>query len=56
LFSVTGFGVNTLTGYSLYDCDLNGYARFNGLSPDRLVIYLNCGNSNTNIVNEQTPN
>jgi hypothetical protein len=55
LQNYAGFTGNIL-GYSVYDVDLNGYARFNGLNPDRLIIYSNVNNSNTNVVNEQTPN
>jgi hypothetical protein len=35
---------------------MNGYARFNGLNPDRLIMMQNTANSNTLFVNEQTPN
>jgi hypothetical protein len=49
-------GTSTVTGYTQFDCDMNGFARFNGLVPDRLVILLNCANSNSLILNEQTPN
>jgi hypothetical protein len=51
----TGATGNIL-GYSIFDVDLNGYARFNGLNPDRLVISQNTNNSNTINTNEQTPN
>jgi hypothetical protein len=46
----------TVIGYSIFDIDMNGYARFNGLNPDRLVMLLNCAGSSTLYVNEQTPN
>jgi hypothetical protein len=49
-------GTSTIAGYTQFDCDLNGLARFNGLTPDRLVILINCYNSNSLILNEQTPN
>jgi hypothetical protein len=56
LFANTG-ATGTLNGYSIFDVDMNGYARFNGLNPDRVVILNNCANvSNTLFVNEQTPN
>jgi hypothetical protein len=55
LYVVTG-GTNTLNGYSVYDMDMNGFARFNGLFPDRNVILSNCAGSNNLITNEQTPN
>jgi endoglucanase len=54
---LTATGANgVLSGYSIYDCDLNGLARFNGLNPDRFVILNTCLNSNTVIITEQTPN
>jgi hypothetical protein len=46
----------TVNGYSIFDVDMNGYARFNGLNPDRLVILLNVNNSTSLYANEQTPN
>jgi hypothetical protein len=55
LLEATG-PTGTISGYSVFDCDLNGTARFNGITPDRLVILNNCNNSNTIIVHEQTPN
>jgi hypothetical protein len=55
LLMITG-GTGTITGYSIFDIDMNGYARFNGLNPDRLIMLQNTANSNTLIVNEQTPN
>jgi GEVED domain len=55
LLFATG-GTSTITGYNILDLDLNGYARFNGLNPDRLIMLQNTANSNTIIVNEQTPN
>ena len=59
LFNYTGF-TGSINGYSIFDCDMNGTARFNGLNPDRLTILLNCVNNanstNNVIVNEQTPN
>ncbi|MFM2385726.1 MAG: hypothetical protein RL660_483 [Bacteroidota bacterium] len=48
-------GTSTINGYSVFDCDMNGLARFNGLTPDRLVILANCLNSNTLIIHEQLP-
>jgi uncharacterized repeat protein (TIGR03803 family) len=44
-----------INGYSEFDCDLNGFAKFNGLNPDRLIILNNCNNSNTIVVQEQIP-
>jgi HYR domain len=46
----------TITGYSIFDIDMNGYARFNGLHPDRIVLLLNCVNNSSIYVQEQTPN
>jgi hypothetical protein len=48
-------GTSTLNGYSVFDVDMNGFARFNGLVPDRLVILLNLANSTTVIAYEQLP-
>jgi hypothetical protein len=55
LYNITG-GVATILGYTIYDVDLNGFARFNGLYPDRLVIFSNTGSSNLLYTNEQMPN
>jgi hypothetical protein len=55
LFLYTG-ATGTIPGYSVYDVNMDGFARFNGLNPDRLFILLNCNNSNTLIINQQTPN
>jgi hypothetical protein len=55
LYVATG-GTNTLNTYTIYDVDMNGFARFNGLDPDRNVILSNCAGSNSLITNEQTPN
>jgi hypothetical protein len=54
LLSATGVS-STITGYSIFDCDLNGTARFNGAQPDRLVILQNCVSSNTIVVYQQLP-
>jgi hypothetical protein len=54
LLSATGAS-GTLIGYTPFDCDLNGTARFNGLMPDRLVILGNLANSTTLILYEQLP-
>jgi hypothetical protein len=48
-------GTSTRTGYTIWDCDMNGFARFNGLLPDRLVILSNLGNSTSLILFEQVP-
>jgi SprB repeat len=55
MFAIVG-STGTLTGYTIFDIDMNGYARFNGFNSDRVVMLLNCANSNTIYVNEQTPN
>jgi hypothetical protein len=55
LFGFTG-STNTMYGYSIFDLDLNGSARFNGLNPDRLLILNTCVLSNTVTVQEQIPN
>jgi hypothetical protein len=55
MLTATG-GTATLNGYSVFDLDLNGYARFNGLNPDRVVMLNNCLGSTSIIINEQTPN
>jgi hypothetical protein len=50
-----GTSTTGINGYSIFDCDMNGVARFNGLMPDRLVIFLNVSNSNTAIFKQQLP-
>jgi YDG domain len=45
----------SINGYTVYDMDLNGYARFNGLNPDRLIIFNTCIGSNAVTVIEQLP-
>jgi hypothetical protein len=51
---VNAIGITgTTTGYSIFDLNFDGKARFNGLNPDRLVILNNTNNSNTTTVNEQ---
>jgi hypothetical protein len=55
LFTITG-STSTINGYIKEDADMNGYARFNGLNADRLVILNTCANQNSVIVTEQTPN
>jgi hypothetical protein len=54
LLAFTG-STGTITGYNVFDVDMNGFARFNGLNPDRLVILANTNNSLTTIVKEQIP-
>jgi hypothetical protein len=54
LLAITG-GTGTISGYSIFDIDMNGYARFNGLFPDRLVMLANLYNSNQLIIHEQLP-
>jgi hypothetical protein len=48
-------GTTVLSQYSIFDCNLDGVARYQGLTPDRLVILTNCNNSNTLIVYQQLP-
>jgi hypothetical protein len=55
MIAATG-GSGTILGYSIFDIDMNGYARFNGLNPDRLVMLQNCAGSSIIYVHEQTPN
>jgi hypothetical protein len=55
LLAFTG-ATGTVYGYNIFDLDLNGYARFNGLNNDRLIISFTTNNSNIIIANEQTPN
>jgi large repetitive protein len=54
LLAATGTS-GSLIGYSIFDCDLNGIARFNGGNPDRLVILSSCGGINTNVINQHLP-
>jgi hypothetical protein len=54
LFNITS-GVNTINGYSIFDLDMNGYARFNGLNPDRLIILQSCFNNNLLTISQQIP-
>jgi hypothetical protein len=53
LLAASGSSTFTDAGYRL---DVQGTTRFNGLNPDRLVILLNCANSNFTVITEQTPN
>ena len=55
VFNVAGL-TGTVSGYSANDVNMDGITRFNGLNPDRLVILLNCANSNFTVITEQTPN
>jgi trimeric autotransporter adhesin len=48
-------GTSVINGYTVFDCDLNGSAMFNGLTPDRLIILQNCGSSTSAIGYEQLP-
>jgi hypothetical protein len=48
-------GTSTLNGYTVFDLDMNGFARFNGLVPDRLVLLQNVANSNSLLNYEQLP-
>jgi hypothetical protein len=54
LFNFTA-GVNTIAGYSVFDCNMDGISRFNGLNPDRQVISTSCANNNSVITQEQIP-
>jgi hypothetical protein len=54
LLTFTG-STGSIPGYTIYDCDLNGTANFNGINPDRFVIFKTCLGSNVIIVNEQMP-
>jgi hypothetical protein len=54
LLAATG-STGVITGYSIFDCDLNGTARFNGGVPDRLVILANCGGSVTAVISQHLP-
>jgi Pectate lyase superfamily protein len=54
LLNATG-GVNTIIGYTQFDLDGNGFARFNGLQPDRLIILNACAVSNILNITEQLP-
>ncbi len=56
LLIATQNGFTPTVGYSVFDCDLNGSTRFNGINPDRFVITNSTLNTNSIIVNEQTPN
>jgi hypothetical protein len=44
-----------INGYSIFDLDLNGIARYSGLNPDRFVISSTVLNTNSIIVSEQLP-
>ncbi len=44
-----------LVGYTIFDTDLNGFARFNGLDLDRLIIYHAVGGTNYLFANKQLP-
>jgi trimeric autotransporter adhesin len=48
-------GTSVINGYSVFDCNMNGSAVFNGLNPDRLQILINCGNNTSAIGYEQLP-
>jgi SprB repeat len=54
LLAATG-STGVIAGYSIFDCDLNGTARFNGGAPDRLVILANCGGSITAVISQHLP-
>jgi hypothetical protein len=51
----TATGVSgTINGYSLFDCNLDGVAKFGGLNPDRLVILNTVKGLNSSVI-EQLP-
>ncbi len=54
LLLATG-ATGTITGYTIFDVDMNGSARYNGINPDRLVISATVLNNNIIVVNEQMP-
>lgn len=54
LYNYTGGGI-PFNGYSDYDLNMDGKVLFVGLNPDRLVILVNCANSNSIVVHEQLP-
>jgi hypothetical protein len=54
LFTATG-GTATINAYTIFDVDMNGFARYNGLNPDRAVISNTVNNSNVIIAHEQQP-
>jgi hypothetical protein len=54
LLGIVG-STGSYSDYSVFDLDLNGTARFNGLAPDRLVLLQNCVNSISIIITEQLP-
>jgi hypothetical protein len=54
LFTATG-GTATINAYTIFDVDMNGFARYNGLNPDRAIISSTVNNSNTIIAHEQQP-
>jgi hypothetical protein len=47
--------LSIVNGYSVFDCDLNGNAKFNGINPDRTVILQSVNFSNTALLQEQLP-
>ena len=53
LYNLTGM-TGVVSGYLKEDCDLSGSARYNGVNNDRNIILINCGNSNTTLIIEQT--
>jgi hypothetical protein len=48
-------GANSIFGYSVYDVNMDGVSKFNGLNPDRNTILNNCAGSNLIFVKEQLP-
>jgi hypothetical protein len=54
LFGVTNLA-GSVMGYTIFDVNMNGVARFNGTNPDRLLILQTAAGSNTIFTNEQLP-
>jgi hypothetical protein len=54
LFGFTG-NTSTINGYSVFDVNFDGLARFNGLNSDRVTISTMVNGSSTFIINEQLP-
>jgi hypothetical protein len=54
LYAITN-GVNSIVGYSIFDVNMDGVSKFNGLNPDRSTILFTSLGSNLVIVKEQLP-
>jgi hypothetical protein len=55
LFNAVGF-TGSISGYSIFDLDLNGKATYNGINADRFVLLTNTTSNGAIFVFEQTPN